>query len=131
MKNVDTEKIQKSLRTVARNIFWFHLMWIIMVLLGTIAECFYHPYAKIQLGIIIGTGLFQLLGNGHCPLTLFENLTLQQSAPEKMYCDPITYEASFVRYVLKKFFKFNAPKGTTTALLIIALVTTIVILILY
>lgn len=122
--------IKKSLHLFAKNVFYFHLGWILMVFLGTITELLYHPYAQIQLGIIVGTFLFQLLGQRHCPLTYLENSLLEKSYPEKVYWDKETYEASFMRHCIKKYLKIDAPKGITTILLILVLVITIIVLLL-
>ncbi|MEI6399963.1 MAG: DUF2784 family protein [bacterium] len=118
-----------SLRRFARNVFYFHLGWILMVFIGTLVETFYRPYAHVQIWIIIGTALFQLLGQGHCPLTYLENSLLEKSAPEKVYWDQKTHEASFVRYCLKKFLGISAPKGTTTiSLIVILIISTLILL---
>lgn len=122
-----TTQTHQALKKIARNIFWFHLIWIFAVIVGTVVECFYPPYAKIQVVIVAMTIVFQMLGSGHCPLTLFENLVLKECDPEKMYCDKETYDVSFVRYCLKKYLGITAPKGTTTLMLLMALMLTIVI----
>jgi hypothetical protein len=119
---------RKEFRIIARNVFWFHLGWILMVFAGTIFELFYHPYAKVQFWIVVGTFVFQLLGRKHCPLTLFENLLLEKSDSAKMYSDKETYDASFIRHCLKKFLNINAPRGTTTTLLVIVLLVTMYVL---
>jgi hypothetical protein len=121
-KNISNEK---TLKNVARNIFWFHVVWIFVIILGTVVQCFYPPYAKVQIVIVLITFIFQILGNGHCPLTLFENLVLKECAPEKMYCDKQTFDVSFVRHYMKKHLGITAPKGTTTTLLAVSLVLTI------
>ncbi len=120
--------VKKSLRRFARNVFYFHLGWILTVFIGTLVEIFFHPYAHIQIWIIIGTALFQLLVQGHCPLTYLENSLLEKSAPKEVYWDKATFETSFVRYCLKKFLGITAPKGTTTASLIVILVITVTVL---
>ena len=121
-----SEETLKSLHRVRRNIFLFHLGWVLMVLAGTIIELINPFYARIQIWIIIATALFQMLGQGHCPLTLFENLLLEKCDPEKMYCNVDTYQGSFIRHCLKKYLRINAPRGTTIGLLIIVLIVTII-----
>lgn len=114
------EKINPQLlKLIARNVRVFHIGWILMVLLGTVVEIFYTPYAKIQFCIIIGTFLFQLACKGNCPLTLFENLLLEKIDPAK------AYDESFIRHYLKKYLKIDSPKGTTLVLLTVALLITI------
>lgn len=95
---------------------------------GTILEIFHPAYAKTQLILVFATAAFQTLGRGWCPLTFLENAIWEKCAPERMYCDPKTYQASFIRHCLKKFLGINAPKGTTTGLLVLVLAVTILIL---
>jgi hypothetical protein len=119
--NSETETYRKMAHRV-RN---FHFGWLLMMFAGTITEICYPSYAPIQLLLTIATALFQILiGQGECPVTLFENFLWEKCDPSKVY------KGSFVRHYLKKsFLKINAPPGTTTALLVIVLTVTIWVMI--
>jgi len=121
-------KTKVQFRKIANTVAVFHGAWILMVFIGTIVELFYPAYAPIQFSIIIGTGLFQLLGRGHCPLTLLENLLWEKCDPKKMYCDTETYSYSFIRHYTKKFTGWELPVGTTSGLIIFVITITTFVL---
>ena len=108
-------------RKMAHRVRRFHFGWLLMMLAGTILEIPYPACAPIMLLLAVATALFQILiGQGECPLTLFENFLWEKCDPSKVY------KGSFIRHYLKKsFLKINAPHGTTTTLLIIVLAITI------
>jgi hypothetical protein len=97
MKKPEEETL-RSLRRVTRNVVSFHHWWIRALFIGTFIELWRPWYAEIQIWLIGITALFQIVGQGHCLLTLLENLLLEKCNPEKIYWDPITYKGSFIRH---------------------------------
>lgn len=90
------------------------------MLTGTVVEIFYSPYAWVQLCNVVIIVIGQIADKGNCPLTTLENRLYERYDPSKVYWDPETHKASFIRHHIKIFGK-TLPKGTTTALLCIVL----------
>ncbi len=103
----------------AHAVFWFHLLWIALVLGGTFAQFYFPSYQPIHLSVVLITIGAKLAWRGSCPLVNLENALLKRSGAQ-------TYQGSFIRHYVKRYLDVTLPHWFVDAMLgAIALVTLI------
>lgn len=68
----------------ANTIALLHLMWTLLLLVGTGLVFWWHSYAWMQIGLLSFTLLSNLPFGGHCPLTLLEKRARRGIDPDAM-----------------------------------------------
>lgn len=99
-------------RILADFVFGFHLVWIALLLGGTILSINYKWYRRYHAAALAGTIVSQLIFLG-CPLTALEDALRMQYDPKVKF----SVSGSFVCHYLKEYFGFQiSPKYITLAL---------------
>ena len=103
-------------RILADTVFWFHLVWVVLLVSGGFIAMKYKWFRQFKLIAVMTTIVSQLLFLG-CPLSALENALRVQYDPTE------TFTGSFVCYYLKMYFGFQLPPEY----IILALVTILII----
>jgi hypothetical protein len=100
-------------KIIADFLFALHVLWIALLIGGTIFMVYHHWYAMYHIVIVTGTLLFNLALGG-CPLTRWEEKYRKRHNPDTYY-----HPNSFVATYAKRFLGLNVTMKQVNWLLIL------------
>jgi len=106
-------------RLLANATFWFHMLWVAILLAGLPLSAFYPWYRPIHGIVVLTTVASQIIWLG-CPLTMIE------CAFRAKYDPSTSFTGSFVTYYLKKWFNVTVPAKVVVIQLLVMLALSIV-----
>lgn len=112
----------KVYRILADFVFWFHWVWISLLLGGTVLSRKYKWYKRYHVVVMTSTVFSQLIFLG-CPLVALENTLRMQYNPEAKF------SGSFICHYLKEYFGFQiSPEHITLVLVGIVAISALIFL---
>jgi uncharacterized membrane protein len=112
---------QQAYKTLADVTFWFHWVWVAIIVAGGFMAAFCEWYRTIHAAIVAMTISAQVAFLG-CPLVALESYLRRQ------YGDCENFNGSFVCYGLEKYFNITIhPGAITVALIVIAVIAAILV----
>lgn len=109
-----------SYRKLANIVFWFHWVWVALLIGGGALQFIFPWYKPIQMVIVTVTITSQIVFLG-CPIVALEKALRRKYDPSE------TYTGSFVCHYLKKWFGLDIPPVVIFILLIVLLAVSIAI----